>query len=301
MVSLLFYKYYIINTILFLVDFVKEMCDNYEKRQNIDNISLNKDISNVNLGTETVDSVHIDNEIITNLTSLNKSHEQIIKNIEYMTELQKLLFKQNSPKEEKCSESTQTNNYNNLFSSFTSKTPPPPMNFISVLKCKNNLQQTEKKSLEFIKPKNLNVNEYSILNNLQYNKNKESFKVPDCDKIVQSPNLYLNKQENDLNEYLLIEEKIKSKSNGVCLNQTNENNVCENKTSIENTDKLFTKSDILSNDDIKQFLKQRNYNLELLTKNSCDTNDLHNTSIYSKNDEDSSINKISQCVSSNDK
>lgn len=281
---------------------IEEICNNKEP-QNVDNISSNRDISNINLDAKTVDSAFIYTNIITNLKSLNESHEEIIKSIEYVMGLQKLLLKHYLLKE-KCSESTQTNNYNNQLTSFTSKTPPPPMNFISVLKCKYNLQQTEEKNLKYIKPRNLNINEYLVLNDLQCNMNNEfpEFNIPhfDCDKMVESPNLYHNKKENDLNEDLFIEETIKSISNGICCNKKTKNNVREDKTNIENNDKLFTKSDIiLSNEDIKQFLNQSNYGLELLTKNNCNNNDLHKIKII-KNDKNSKLNKISLCVS-NDK
>lgn len=128
------------DTILFSV-VLEEMCDNEKTINTVDDISLNREISNINLCRKPFDSRNSNTEIITILKKQEEKLNSFDSRIEYIMEYLKLFFKQNVL-ENKCSESTQTDNYyDNLLHLFCPKTPPPPLNIISVLKCKYNLQQ----------------------------------------------------------------------------------------------------------------------------------------------------------------
>lgn len=181
-----------------------------------------------------------------------------------------------------CSESTQTNNCNNELSLFSPKTSPPPMNVISVLISKNRLQQqTEKNNLELYS--NLNQSHTTEIGNTNVPN------VIDCDKMVHSQNFIHNVQDN------CSGESIEPESNYLFSNTNIENIVCEEKRDIVHNDKLNTKFNKITNEDIKEILIKLNDDFGFLTKNNFSyTNDVHHDHL--KSDEYSSINS-SFCVS----
>lgn len=259
----------------------------------------------INLSIKPSDIKNNSAKLHTGLQLPIRSHKEIMKSIDNLEELQKLLFDQCLPVKNNFSESTQTENLNNILRFYTSKSLPPPMNFISTLKCKNNLQQPEKNNLEFSVPTaDLNMSEYTeytLTNNLYPNKinNVESTKFKkldeNCsDEEINLPNVNHIETKNCLGSYKSpsIYEPVKPKSNNLSLI---ENNNCEEKL---NDDKLFTKLNIITNEDVKQVLKKLNYDFDLLSKNNyCNSNNLHNTCINLKFDEKNLNNKSSHCVS----
>lgn len=283
-------------------------CHDNEKQQN-DNAHLNREtltMPDINLSIKPLDIMNNCTKSHTGLPLPIKSHKEIMKSIDNLEELQELLFDQCLPV--KNSESTQTENHNNMLSLSTSKSPPPPMSFISVLKCKHNLQKSEKNNLEFYEPAaDLNMNKYTITNNLHSNKihNAESteFNKPhvNCgNEEVNVPNFNHIETKNCLGSYksLLIDEQIKSKSNNLSSIENIENNNCEEKINIINNDKLFNKLNMITNEDIKKVLKKLNYEFDLLTKNNYyNSNNLYNTCLNLKFDENNSNNRSSHCVS----
>lgn len=287
----------------------KNICYDNEKEQG-DGVYLNREtltIPDINLSTKPLDIVNTVTKSKTGLQLPNRSHKEIMKNIDNLVELQELLFDQCLPVKKCYSESTQTEDSNNILSLLTSKSPPPPMNFISVLKCKHNLQQSEKNDLEFYKPAaNLSINESSIANDLYSNKisninNVQSTEfnnavVNICDEDL---NLSSIKQNNCLSSYelSLIDEPIKLNSNNL-FNKFIEKNNCEKNIDKINNDKLFTELNIITNEDIKQVLNKLNYDFDFLKKNRlCNSNNLHNNCLSLKFDENISNNLSSTCVS----
>jgi len=246
----------------------------------------------INLITRPLDIVYNNSKSYTDLQLPISSHKEIMKSIDHLVELQELLFDQCLPDKKYYSESTQTENCNNT-SQLTSKSLPPPMNFISVLKCKHNLQQSEKNDLEIYEPvTDLSINAYNLYSNKINNINNfESTKfnksdVENCDEEVNLPNINHIESKNCLNisKSSLIDETMKPKSNNLFSTEIIENNNCEDKIDIINNDKLLT--------------KLNNYDFDLMTKNNCcNLNNLHNTYINLKFDENNSNNKSLHCVS----
>lgn len=262
---------------------------------------------NIDLITKPLDIVNNNTKSHTGLQLPIRSHEEIMKSIDHLEELQELIFDQCLPVKKCNSESTQTENHNNILSLLTSKSPPPPMNFISVLKCKLNLQQSEKNDLEFYEPAaNLSINECTIGNNLYSNKinNLDSNEVNKldlniCNEKTNLPSINDIGPKNCLDSYKpsLIDEPTKTKSNDSFLIGTIENNNREENVNAINNDILFTKLNIITNEDINQVVKKPNYNFDLLLKNNCNySNNLHNNTITNlKFDENNTNNRSSIC------
>lgn len=277
-------------------------------KQQGDSDHLNREtltMPDINLSIKPLDIKNNSAKSHTGLQLPIRSHKEIMKSIDNLEELQELLFDQCLPVKNNYSESTQTENLNNILSLSTSKSIPPPMNFISVLKCKHNLQQSEKNKLEFYVPAaDLNMSEYTLTNNLYPNKINNvdctefnKLDVNCCDEEVNVSNVNHIETKNCLGSYKssLIDEPIKPKLNTL---SSIENNNCEEKINIINNDKLFTKLNIITNEDIKQVLKKLDFNFDLSPKNNyCNSNNLHNTCINLKFDENNSNNKSSHCVS----
>jgi len=282
-------------------------CHDNEKPQS-DSTYLNREtltMPDINLSIKSSDIIKNSTKSQTGLQLPIISHEEITKSIDNLEELQESLFDQCLPVKNCLSESTQTENFNNILSLSASKSPPPPMSFISVLKCKLNLQQLERKKLELYEPAgDLNMNEYTITNNLYSNKinNVEStqFNKPDvniCDEKVNLSTVQHGETKNCLDPFKpsLIDEPIKSKSNNLSSTEIIKNNNCEE---IIHSDKLFTKLNKITNKDIQQVLKKLNYDFDLLTKNNyCKSNNLHNSCLNLKFDENNSNNGSSHHVS----
>ncbi|CAH1725966.1 unnamed protein product [Aphis gossypii] len=286
-----------------------ELCHDNEK-QPIDDANLDKEtliMPDINLSTKPLDIVNNNTKSHTGLKLPIRSHEEIMKNIDHLEELQELLFDQCLPVKKCNTESTQTENHNNILSLLTSKSPPPPMNFISVLKCKLNLQQSEKNDLEFGEPAaNLSINECAIENNLYSNKinnldsnevNKLDLNV--CNEKTNLPSINHIEPKNYLDSYKpsLIDEPTKTKSSNSFSIETIENNNREENVNAINNDILFNKLNIITNEDIKQVVKKLNYNFDLLLKNNCNySNNFHNNTITNlKFDENNTNNRSSIC------
>lgn len=254
------------------------------KKQQIDCLSLNEHVAGVNLHIKPTDFINIDNET---------SRSNIFNKINHSIELQELIFDQCLPYKKCSSESTQTYDHNNELSFFSSKATltSPPMNFISVLKCKSNLQQTEKIDLELYKPvSNLSTNDCSIIDNL--NTNTISSMNNNCafsektvlptdyyyNKIINLPNHSHIEHGNYLDKNVLLDDKpVELKHNRPYFNQIIENNVIFNeKTNEEHNVDLSAKSSATTNEDIKQILKPLNMDQDFLTRN-IDTIDLSDT------------------------
>lgn len=281
-------------------------CHDNEKQKS-DSAHLNREeltMPDINLSIKSLDNLNNCTKSHTGLQLPIKSHEEIMKSIDNLEELQELLFDQCLPVKNCYTESTQTENCNNMLSLSTLKSPPPPMSFISVLKCKHNLQQSEKNNSEVYEPAaNLNMNKHTITNNLYSNKTNNveftEFNKPDvniCNVEVNLPNVNDIETKNCLDSYkpLLIDEPIKLKPNNLSSIEIIENNNCEEKINIVNNDKLFTKCNIITDEDIKKVLKNLNYEFDLLTKNNYyNSNNLCNTYINLKFDENNSNNRSS--------
>jgi len=219
------------------------------------------EVSDINLQS-------IDTKSYTDLNLSKTSHEEILKNIK---ELHELLIYQCLPSKNYYSESTQTDDCN-ILSSLSPKKCPPPLNFISVLKCKNRLQLARQNDFNSCKPiENLNINEYSISNHLSndkisnINNVKSSIQnVIDYDNKEHLPNINNKEQENDCS--------------------TNNNNNCDEIKYTQSKDKLFTKLEsTITKENVKQVLKNINSDFEFLTKDIHeDTNKLYNNCMYLK-------------------
>lgn len=187
------------------------------------------------------------------------------------------MFGQCLPNKNYSSESTQTDDHNNILNFFPAKTTfiSPPMNFISVLKCKNSLQQTEKTDIELYKPVlNLSTNDCTVIDNLNTNtisKMNNNCSFSKCivlpidynyNKMINPPNHSHIEHENYLDKNVLLDEKTVELKHG----QIIENNACGEKTNKEHNADLSTKSSTMPNEDIKQILKPLNLNQDLFTK-----------------------------------
>jgi len=293
------------------VTFSNESCQENEKQPD-DDAYLDRDtliMPDINLSTKPLDIVNNSTKSYTGLQLPIKSHEEIMLSIDHLEELQELLLDQCLPVKTCNSESTQTEHCNNILSMLTSKCPPPAMNFISILKSKLNLQQSKNNNLEFSEPTaDLSINECTIVNNLNSNKinNLDSTELNQldvnvCDEETNLPNINRIEPKNCLANYTtsLIDEGIKPKSNNPFSIEIIENNNREEKVNTINNDKLFTKLNIITNEDIKQVVKKLNYDFDLLTTNNCCnySNNLRNTSINLQFDENNTNNKSSHCVS----
>jgi len=205
-----------------------------------------------------------------------------------------------------CSESTQTDDYSNLLSWFSTEKSPPPMNFISVLKCKNNLQQKEKNDWVLHEPvTDISINKCLSSNNLHTNEigninydnstilDKPSVESSQNNKMTLAPNLSHNDQENSINIYnsTLIDKTINSKLN-------DENKVFEEKTNLVKVGKLFTKScKVITNKDTVKCLSKLNCQSDFMATNNCDINDLHKTHVQLKLNDNNSVKKSILSVS----
>ncbi|KAL4132206.1 hypothetical protein QTP88_009408 [Uroleucon formosanum] len=121
-----------------------------------------------------------------------------------------------------------------------------------------------------------------------FDKNLFDISMP---RLIDTDTSFVQKNNNDGSyKSPSIYEPVKPKSNNLSLI---ENNNCEEKL---NDDKLFTKLNIITNEDVKQVLKKLNYDFDLLSKNNyCNSNNLHNTCINLKFDEKNLNNKSSHC------
>jgi len=206
------------------------------------------DMSGINLSTQLIDT-----KMYTDLQLSNgKEHKEILKSIDDLVELQELLYSRCSPSKMSHSESTQTDDCNDLLPSFSLRESPPTINSISVLKCKHT-QLAKQNDFDFHKSAdNLKINEYSISNNLNTNKINN---INNDKYIVQHlPNVNDKELQTHLNKYksLLIKETIVSELNGLTLNETSGNNICEEqKKQALNNNKLFTTLNATANDDMK--------------------------------------------------
>lgn len=236
---------------IFLVKCLED-CHNDEKHEKELGSPNDRDTSYIKLRTKPIDVVNVDTPMYTDIQLPIQSHDQIINRNDHLFERQELLLNQCSPNNTCYSELTLTGSHTNVVSLFSSEThPPPPLNFISVLKCKKKLQKKENIDLEFSKP--------------------------------------VTKNESELTK-----GTIQSKSNCLSLNKTTENNVCEEKSNI-NDGKLFPEINKITNGDIKEVLKNLNCHFDLSTKSSyvCNTNDLHDTYLNLKYSKNNTINKSS--------
>lgn len=100
-------------------------------------------MSDINLSKSSLDNVNIDIATNTDVQLLNQSYKQILNSSNYSMKSQELLMNQCSPVKTCHSESTQTDGCENLLF-FSPKIHPPPLNFISIFKCKNNLRKKRK-------------------------------------------------------------------------------------------------------------------------------------------------------------
>lgn len=197
-----------------------------------------------------------------------------------------------------CSESTQTD-IHNTSPLFFSKECSQSSNYLSTLKCKNNLQITENNNLKLVEPDGkLSVSEFLMSNNLPlYKNNNESIglSIPhrvDSDNIVNAPSINLCEEENCLNT-------LKSSKNDETMNSVlnNTNNVCKENTSLVINDDLNTNLNIIINEDIKQVVNKLNCKFDQLINNSCcNTNNLHNKSGHLELCENDSVKSLI-CVS----
>lgn len=289
----------------FLVPLTEDVFYN-EKLQVENDVTLNGKISDMSLSTKFIDTPNIDHEKYDELNLPNKLNEDIIQNIDNSTEYQELLIDKCLSRKKFSSESTQTDDCNNLLSLFSSKKPPPPMNFISVLKCKYRLQEIVNDDLEFSKSiADLRVKDCTISNNFNNNKNYINKSVEaniqeELDDTIHLSNFNYNEQNhlND-NESSLTDEIIKSDQNGLSMNHVTEENICNKKLQIENNDELFSKLDIKTNENGQHVLKKLNCAFECLTKNCYNNENSHNIFISKdfKKCENNAINKTWPYVS----
>lgn len=199
-------------------------------------------------------------------------------NSDHLVESQELLLNQCLPNKTCHSESTQTDGFEKLLTCFSPRIQPPPLNFISVLKCKNNLQKKENIDLEFSTPEiDLKINNYNhekCMDSIKSPVNSNILKIVDCNKSLDLQNHNHIEKEDLLikNEFELNTETIKLNSCCSSLIRTTENNVCEEK-SDSNYDKLLPELNKITNEDIKQALKNLNYHFDSPTENPNNLND----------------------------
>lgn len=285
----------------------EEICHNIEKPQVDDKMTLNGKISDISLSTKC-----IDHENYGDLKLPNKSNEDIILNNDHSAEFRELLTNQCLSSKKFCPESTQTDDCNNTLSSlFSSKTPPPPMNFVSILKCKYRLQEKENDNLEFSKPiADLSIKGSTQSNNLNYtiniNKPIETKIQKVLDNTIHLSSLNYDEQKHCLSDYesSLKDILTRSDQNGLFFNHVTNENICKKNLQIQNNDKLLSKLNITTNEDGQQVLKKCNNDFDFSTKNNCfDNENLHNVSKPKefKKYENNSINKTWPYVSKIDK
>lgn len=254
-------------------------------------------MSNINSSAKFENTTKVDSETQTDLQLQNKStyNKEMLNHIETIKEsFFNVLFSNKM-----CSESTQTDNHTNpLSSSVSSKESASQQN--SVLNCKNSLLQTETTNLELCEATNLNMNRYSStfhvdkidsVNNVK-SAVLNALNIEDSNKITHGPYFNYNVMENYLKTY---KSSLINETNNSLLEK--ENNIRKEKIHLVN-DELFTKLNIVTNEDITQFMKKLNCDLDFLTKNNCVTNDLHNvTCKHLALNENNLINEQSSCVS----
>lgn len=262
---------------------MKDKCYDNEIQKKKNSSLLEMEISN-----NSIKPLDLEKEAVTEDLQLNQLHDELLKSNDSSNDLQESLIKSinnnssYSLSKRYCSESTQTNNYEyNLSSLLSLKTPIPPMNFISVLKCKDKLQQIERKNQKLF-----SIPIHSFDNAIDNTSNVEftMFNKPcivDSNEIVNIPNLINNAKDSFLNKFQPIDE---SKSNNLFFNETTENTISKETDFVNN--EILTE---ITNEDVKQILKKLNYDLNVLTENSSNTNNLQKKSIKLKDDENNSI------------
>lgn len=257
--------------LIFLVKQI-DICDNNEIKQDSDSICLEKKVSKVSISTQLVNT-----ETPNDIQLPIHSHGEIMKSINHLAERQELLIDRYLPSKDCYSESTQTDDCIDLSSLFSSKKCPlPPMNFMSVLKCKHSLQQLEKNYLKSqILSVNLGMNEYLISNNIESTVNH----IPDiagCNTVNSSN---INQSEQEYKSSLINKTIISDPNNLPNNNHSTQNNVCKDQIHKVNNEKLFTNVNVLTNEDIKQVLIKNNHDFDdLLTKNSSNDKVLNSSS-----------------------
>lgn len=253
----------------------------------MEDITLNREISNPNFSVKPIEPLKIDTGTLTDTSLTRTSSKELISKIDHFVELQAKLFDQCLPSKKCSSESTQTDDCNDPFASFSLKMSPPPLNFISVFKSKLNLKQRENTDLDYSK---LKTNEFSTSKSMYTNKecsqdniesailNKPDVKIVESDKMV-----HFSKRNHDDQ---VVNEKYKSPLisnvviNSRLIKQITEDNIVEEQT---RSNKLFTKPGEITNEDLKDVLKKMNHDYNYLSKNSnfCNNNDLSNTLAHS--------------------
>lgn len=272
--------------------YAEENCLNNEKQGDGNCILKERSMSDISLSKKSLDNANIETATNSDIQFLNQSYNQIMNNSDHLVESQELLLNQCSPNKTCRSESTQTDKCENLLSIFSPKIQPPPLNFISVLKCKNNLQKQENIDLEFSKPEiDLKINNYNLgkcMNDIKSPIHSNILKVVDCNKSLDLQNLNHVEKEDLLirNEFELNTETIKSNLCCPSLIETTEQNVCEEKLDLNN-DKLVPEFNKITNEDIKQALKNLNYHFDSSSENP---NDLNDSNMHLKCIKNNSIN-----------
>lgn len=260
-------------------------------------IFSNKKTFKINFNAEFANTTKVDSETQTDLQFQNNSiyNKEMLNCIETIKESLFNVLSSNKM----CSESTQTDNYTNPLPSWvSSKKSSSQQN--SVLNCKDSLLQTEKTDLKLCEATNLNINKFlstfhvdkiDNVNNVKSTMPNE-LNVEDCNKIMQVPCLNYNVMENYLNTY---KSSLINETNNSLLEK--ENNIFKEKTHLVNNDEIFTKLNEVTNEDITQFMKKLNCDLDFLTKNNCVTNDLHVACKHLELNKNNVINGPSSCVS----
>ncbi|VVC25630.1 Hypothetical protein CINCED_3A023348 [Cinara cedri] len=290
-----------IDTSLFQKNDNVKQIDIYQSRKTEEEngIFFNSEPSEINISTKILNAeTQKDLQL-----PIHSNAGEIIKSINHLAERQDLLIDRCLPSKNHYSESTQTDDYNNLLSLFSSKTCSTlPMNFISVLKCKHNLQRSKKNYLESQKSNDLDINEHSISNKLFNNNNYTSNKnnvestlprnnvestihnildIVDCDNTINLSNFKECEIEYDSNKskYSLTNKAVISTPNNLSSNRLTRDNFCHDQINIVNNDEIFNNLNVLTNEDIKQILMKNNHDFDdLLTKNSSNDHILNSLS-----------------------
>lgn len=234
---------------IIIANIVEESCYNSEIEEKQNSVALSEKKSN----TSVKPIYDIDTEtVILKLQSPNDSLEDILELTDHSDIFQEPSIKSinthsSSLSRKKCSlvctKSTQANNYNNLSSLFSSKTSPPPMNFISALMCKSKLQQMKNNKFELLS----SLNHITETGNVPNKSDLDS-----CDKIVR-----LQHKETQCTQENCSNESVKSESN-LFSNKNTENIVCEEITNVVNNDKLNK----VTNEDCNDLLHNHNIKSE---------------------------------------
>lgn len=268
----------------------------------IDNLSLNRKVSEIDLSTQCTNTINVNAETS---TDLQKSDQKIC-----CIETNKKNVSDHFFPKKLCSEATQTDN--NILS--ISSESPSTMNLYSMLDCKNSLQQTENndlKQLNLCKPvDNLSMNGVLISSSVDANKNNRNtdeftvLNMPDveiCDEVTYVPNFNFNVIENSLNTHksLFIGETIDSNNLSVKTYEDMKHIMKKINCDLD----LLTKNSSRDTIDIIDCEHSKcgdsfNYDLDLFTKNSNSyTNDLRINREYLKLGENNSTNCLSSSVS----